>query len=517
MKKPLAFLLLIPFAVTSHLFADYTPGHVLFVSQLHKRVYVRFDEDKMLDVGSDVRIDTNRGNINTEIVFSGKNITIVRSEDLEALKKVREGDQLKSSGKVIFTPPKDERERVDVMQPMSYIGTPRQSLNLAAAPDPSKFKEYQRIDDGKYAAFSENQKKIREERLKKKGTKEQAAIDPKTRFNKYQHVKDSKTDFTMKPIQDGYLKHDMAQDELERKARVRRLKAEEEDRRARLLEEKRKIAAAKKNKSKYKTAATTSSSSKSLKSTSVGAGLLPNMKLKSKEDTSSRKAVRKKTKADYSSYYKNKGTAKSKKVSSDNKYMNYMDKATDSQPKRVKERTASRTATMDAYKKSSASSKPVSKGDYSTKVGQFSTKQWFDKAKTMRQDKFKIEYLSNAIAGFPDYYEARLELGKVYMKLKIHELAVEEFNTAINIDPKNGKAYNLLAEHYKTLKDYDKAILTIKKGIQANPKMAILYCTAGEIYEAQGQTNLAIQQYNRALSDPRWGSYARKRLTKLQK
>lgn len=69
---------------------------------------------------------------------------------------------------------------------------------------------------------------------------------------------------------------------------------------------------------------------------------------------------------------------------------------------------------------------------------------------------------------------------------------------AVDADSLNPEAYNRLGYVYFNLKNYDKAIETLRKALKINPKYANGYDSLGEFYEAYGEMTKAVIYYKKA-------------------
>jgi tetratricopeptide (TPR) repeat protein len=82
--------------------------------------------------------------------------------------------------------------------------------------------------------------------------------------------------------------------------------------------------------------------------------------------------------------------------------------------------------------------------------------------------------------------------------------AVEAFTKAIELDPKNARAYGLRAIAYYEQGNYQQAIKDCDRAIALDPKKDFnfsggLYCCRGLAYEKLGNYRHAIKDYDRAI------------------
>ncbi len=76
-----------------------------------------------------------------------------------------------------------------------------------------------------------------------------------------------------------------------------------------------------------------------------------------------------------------------------------------------------------------------------------------------------------------------------------HKQAIEDYNKAIETDPKFMPAYHNRGDAYKNLGNYKQAIEDYDKVIELNPKNASAYASRGDAYSKLGNNKLAIKDY----------------------
>jgi len=101
----------------------------------------------------------------------------------------------------------------------------------------------------------------------------------------------------------------------------------------------------------------------------------------------------------------------------------------------------------------------------------------------------------------PQQLYARIHnnIGNIYFKTKNYRKAIEEYNTAIKMDPKYPQAYFNLGLLYKTINDLDKAVYYYQKAIELAPETAEYYNNLGIVYMLKDEYDEAIKMYNKAL------------------
>ena len=100
--------------------------------------------------------------------------------------------------------------------------------------------------------------------------------------------------------------------------------------------------------------------------------------------------------------------------------------------------------------------------------------------------------------------------------------ALEDFNQAINLDPKHVEGYDYRADVWKAKGEIDRALADYEIAIRLDPTYAAAYYSRGRIYESQGEVARARADYNAALAVPekdriaKWAQdQARQRLREL--
>jgi tetratricopeptide (TPR) repeat protein len=105
---------------------------------------------------------------------------------------------------------------------------------------------------------------------------------------------------------------------------------------------------------------------------------------------------------------------------------------------------------------------------------------------------------------FPQYAAAHNNLVVAHIEKGQFDLAIQDFNKAIELDPKDAAAYNNLGAAYHDKGQFDLAIQELSKALELDPKYASAYFNRGLAYADKGQLDLAIQDYGKAIElDPR--------------
>ncbi|MFN7218550.1 tetratricopeptide repeat protein [Microcystis sp.] len=89
--------------------------------------------------------------------------------------------------------------------------------------------------------------------------------------------------------------------------------------------------------------------------------------------------------------------------------------------------------------------------------------------------------------------------GILYRRQQKYELALDDYNKAIELNPNHANAYNNRGNLYKDLQKYDLALADYDKAIEINPNFAILYYNRGGLYYNQQKYELALSDINKAI------------------
>ena len=106
---------------------------------------------------------------------------------------------------------------------------------------------------------------------------------------------------------------------------------------------------------------------------------------------------------------------------------------------------------------------------------------------------------NKAIQINPEYAQAYNNRGNLYYYQKKWDLAVADYNKAIQINPEVAQAYNNRGLLYKNQKQWDLALADYNKAIQINPSLAQAYYNRANIYSDQKKWDLALTDYNKAI------------------
>ena len=110
-----------------------------------------------------------------------------------------------------------------------------------------------------------------------------------------------------------------------------------------------------------------------------------------------------------------------------------------------------------------------------------------------------IADFEKAIQLNPDDAGAYSNRGAVYNNKGDFDLAIEDFDKAIRLNPDYAGAYNNRGKAYNDKGDFDCAIVDFEKAIELNPDEAEPYNNRGASYRKKGEVDRAIIDFNRAI------------------
>ncbi len=99
----------------------------------------------------------------------------------------------------------------------------------------------------------------------------------------------------------------------------------------------------------------------------------------------------------------------------------------------------------------------------------------------------------------PNFADAYYNRGLLYSDQQKYELALADYNKAINLNPNFADAYNNRGNLYKNLQKYELALSDYSKAIDINPNFADAYYNRGLLYQDLQKYDLALSDYNKAI------------------
>ncbi|MCA2908482.1 MAG: tetratricopeptide repeat protein, partial [Microcystis sp. M034S1] len=99
----------------------------------------------------------------------------------------------------------------------------------------------------------------------------------------------------------------------------------------------------------------------------------------------------------------------------------------------------------------------------------------------------------------PNYAYAYYNRGNLYKNLQKYELALADYDKAIELNPNYAKSYYNRGVLYYDQKKYELALADWNKAIELNPNFTDAYYNRGNLYYNQQKYDLALSDYNKAI------------------
>jgi tetratricopeptide (TPR) repeat protein len=132
--------------------------------------------------------------------------------------------------------------------------------------------------------------------------------------------------------------------------------------------------------------------------------------------------------------------------------------------------------------------------------------------KNLKQVELALEDCNQALRLDPNYAGAYSERGNVYFAKGQNDRAIDDYGHAIRLDPSFALAYNNRGTAYGAMGQHDRAIQDYNQALRLDPNYAATYANRGNAYYAKGLYDRAIQDYDQALRlDPNDASRLRAR------
>ncbi|MCA2589207.1 tetratricopeptide repeat protein, partial [Microcystis aeruginosa CS-558/01A06] len=96
--------------------------------------------------------------------------------------------------------------------------------------------------------------------------------------------------------------------------------------------------------------------------------------------------------------------------------------------------------------------------------------------------------------------------GNLYSDLQKYDLALDDYNQAIELNPNHAQAYNNRGTLYDEQQKYELALADYNQAIELNRNFAMAYYNRGGLYQDLGKYDLALSDYSKAIEINR--SYA---------
>jgi len=128
--------------------------------------------------------------------------------------------------------------------------------------------------------------------------------------------------------------------------------------------------------------------------------------------------------------------------------------------------------------------------------------QDFNKALALVEEYEKINPtpLKGAVNLMPEKWKILGNRANVYQQIKDYERALNDYDQAIQLNPRYDLAYVNRGVTYSLIKQNDKALVDYTEAIRINPKNFAIYNNRGNIYFMNGQYRKALDDYNMSLT-----------------
>ena len=110
-----------------------------------------------------------------------------------------------------------------------------------------------------------------------------------------------------------------------------------------------------------------------------------------------------------------------------------------------------------------------------------------------------IEQYQTALRLEPDYILAHYNLGHAYQSRGLFDMAIEQYQAALRLEPDYVLAHYNLGNVYQSRGLFDMAIEQYQAALRLKPDNAEAHNNLGAIYQARGLFDMAIEQYQAAL------------------
>ncbi len=124
---------------------------------------------------------------------------------------------------------------------------------------------------------------------------------------------------------------------------------------------------------------------------------------------------------------------------------------------------------------------------------------------SIKWEKAIFEY-QKAISIQPGSTYYRLELARIYSKLshlrqdkEVLEKAIQEFRTALELNPHDGMAYSQLGWTFRQHGMYEEAAGELKMAIELDPTNVSFHWRLGSVYKARGELSKAKEEFQKVL------------------
>jgi tetratricopeptide (TPR) repeat protein len=148
----------------------------------------------------------------------------------------------------------------------------------------------------------------------------------------------------------------------------------------------------------------------------------------------------------------------------------------------------------------------ASRGDFDLAIEDFSEAIKLDSSFVsayLQRGKALMASVSKGLSDIDENFESFTSFS-IVNDSKENDRAINDFDTAIKLDPNSASAYRWRGNAYDNKGDYDRAIADYNQAIKLDPKNASAYLNRGVAYNNKGDYNRAIADYNQAIKlDPK--------------
>lgn len=110
------------------------------------------------------------------------------------------------------------------------------------------------------------------------------------------------------------------------------------------------------------------------------------------------------------------------------------------------------------------------------------------------------KYYTDAIQNDPENAQLYVERGKAYEGLREYDLAIQDFNTAMKLNPQDSYFYYYLSyRQYEHLGELEKALEDMKQCINLSPNQYMYEPVLARLYEKLGKRDSAISVLNQGV------------------
>ena len=110
-----------------------------------------------------------------------------------------------------------------------------------------------------------------------------------------------------------------------------------------------------------------------------------------------------------------------------------------------------------------------------------------------------IEQYNEAISIDPEFTVAYFDRGIAFQRIEDYDQAIADYTQAIALDPDYASSYYQRGVTYYYQGDLEKAISDLNKATELDSTYALAYAVSGQVYAELGKVELAVGNYEKAL------------------